>query len=226
MKYTAEAKAMLAWIAVGMLSVTACGSGDGAAQSAQPLSEAKLSQAVLIDGDVSGYTVREVEGSEKGESAQTDKKSCMPIVEAMAPETVAYQDRSVRRGISKTPTGSERSEASYQLVLFSESSGSAADKAVDDLKKAVSACTDGFAATLSGEVNEIRRVTLNNSDFGDKSVDFSLEYRMGMKMRYVMAASGASLIDFSASNQFAHTFVEVPSELFEAQKGKLESAEK
>ncbi|SNX63206.1 hypothetical protein SAMN06272735_5008 [Streptomyces sp. TLI_55] len=221
MKHTVGAKVKLVCIAVGLLSVSACGSED-----VQPLSEAKLSQAALADGDVSGYSFREVEVSKGDDSVKMDKESCTPIAEAISPENIAYQDRLIRRGINKTPTGSERSEASYQLVLFSESSGSAADKTVDELKKAVSACAEGFAATLSGEASEIRRVILNKSHFGDNSVDFSLEYRTGMKMRYAVAASGASLIDFAASDQFAHTFIEVPTDLFDAQKSKLEKAQK
>ncbi len=107
-------------------------------------------------------------------------------------------------------------------MLLSAESGEAAEKAVQDLEKAVSSCGSGFEVTLSGEAHNVRQVLLNKSEFGDESVDFSFEYQMGMKRRYVVVSSGASLSIFSASNQRNNAFIAVPGELVDEQKSKLE----
>jgi hypothetical protein len=109
-------------------------------------------------------------------------------------------------------------------VLSSAESESAAQQAVQDLRSAISACGSGFTATLSGEEYKIRRSFVNESDLGEKGLDFSLEYQTGMKIRYVMVQSGASSIRISASDQFARKFVAVPRKIIDAQQKKLEEA--
>ncbi|MFS8204850.1 hypothetical protein ACLVWQ_40030 [Streptomyces sp. CWNU-52B] len=205
-----------------LLSTAACGSDKGPGEEERkPLGKAELSSAVLTQGDVPGYTISDESDSNSDRSARASNKACQPIVAAMFPATAAFDGRVVLRSIVQTPKGSERPEASYQLVLSSAESESAARQAVQDLRSAVSACASGFKATLSGEEYKMRRAVVNKSDAGDNSVDFSLEYQMGAKVHYVMMQNGASLIRVSASNQFANEFVAVPSKIIKAQQQKL-----
>ncbi|MFF0364380.1 hypothetical protein [Streptomyces fungicidicus] len=212
-------------IIAALFGVTACGTEAGEEENAQPLSGAQLSKAALSQGDVAGYTIREASPGSKGGSAGASDESCRPIANALDPEAMAYGGRLVERDIWKTPTGSEAADASYRLMLFSAESTAAAEKAVQDLKKAVSSCGSGFEVTLAGEKYKVRQVLLNKSAFGNESVDFSLEYQMGMKRRYVVVSSGASLSIFSASNQLDNAFIAVPDELVDEQKSKLEGEE-
>ncbi|MDT6969747.1 hypothetical protein AB0N39_00565 [Streptomyces cellulosae] len=209
-------------IIAALFGMAACGTETSEEGNAQPLSGAQLSQAALSQGDIAGYTIRDVSAGSKAGSAEVSDESCRPIADVLTPESLAYDGRLVQRDIWKTPTGSEVADASYRLMLLSAESGEAAEKAVQDLEKAVSSCGSGFEVTLSGEAHNVRQVLLNKSEFGDESVDFSFEYQMGMKRRYVVVSSGASLSIFSASNQRNNAFIAVPGELVDEQKSKLE----
>jgi hypothetical protein len=209
--------------ALMFLSTAACGSENGSEEGGkEPLSKAELSSAVLNQGDVPGYTISDESDRNSDRSARASNKSCQPIVAAMFPAISALDGRVVLRSIVQTPKGSERPGASYQLVLSSAESESAARQAVQDLRSALSTCSSGFKATLSGQEYKMRRIVVNKSDGGENSVDFSLEYQMGAKVRYVMIQKGVSLTRISASNQFANKFVTVPSKIIEAQQQKLD----
>lgn len=230
-------KAALA-ASVGVLLMAAAGCGDdkgsdsgasGGSAGDKPLSRTQLSSAVLAQGDVPGYTIREVSGagSDGGGSARTaDKESCQPILNAMAPEAAAYDKRLAARSIVKTPEGSEKPTAAYRLVLSSAKSGSAAKQSVQDLKEAISACGSGFKTKPSGLTSKIRTVSENKSSLGDDGADFSVEYQMGRKVRYVVTQEGASLTSVAAEDEFASTFVAVPKEILDAQGRKLDKAGK
>ncbi|MFI5565816.1 hypothetical protein ACIA6T_00250 [Streptomyces sp. NPDC051740] len=205
-----------------LFGVTACGAEAGGEEDAQPLSGAQLSKVALSQGDVAGYTISDVSSGSKGGSAGTSDESCQPIADVLAPKAMAYDERLVEREIWRTPIDSEAANASYRLILFSAESKAAAEKAVQDLEKAVSSCGSGFEVTLSGETYKVHQVLLNKSKFGDEGVDFSFEYQMGMKRRYVMISSGASLGIFLASNRFNNSFIAVPDELVDEQMSKLE----
>ncbi|MEU6027453.1 hypothetical protein ABZ825_10565 [Streptomyces tauricus] len=210
---------------LALLGTAACGSDKGPAEGErEPLGKAELFSAVLTQGDVPGYTISDESDRNSDRSSRASNKSCQPIVAAMIPATAAFKGRVVLRSIVQTPKGSERPVASYQLVLSSAESESAARQAVQDLRSAISACGSGFNATLSGEEYKIRRAVVNKSDAGGNRVDFSVEYQMGAKIRYVMVQNGASLTRLSASNQFANKFVAVPSKIIEAQQQKLDEA--
>ncbi|MFG2500131.1 hypothetical protein ACGFSB_18210 [Streptomyces sp. NPDC048441] len=225
-------------VSVGVLLMAAAGCGDdkgsdsggsGGSVGDKPLSRSQLTSAVLAQGDVPGYTIRAVSGtgSDAGGSARTaDKESCQPIVDAMAPEASAYDKRLAARSIVKTPEGSDKPTAAYRLVLSSAKSGAAAKQSVQDLKKAISACGSGFGTKPSGLASKIRTVSENKSSLGDDGADFSVEYQMGRKVRYVVTQEGASLTSVAAEDEFAHTFVAVPKEVLDAQGRKLDKAGK
>ncbi|MEV7344069.1 hypothetical protein [Streptomyces sp. NPDC093544] len=210
---------------VVLLSATACGGDEGTAGS-EPLTKAQIKQAALNQGDVPGYTIRDNSDIKSDPSAQAVQKSCQPIVAVMAPVVSSNDERLALRSIVRTSTGSESPEASFQLVLSSAGSESAAEQAVQDLRNAISSCSSGFEVTLSGEDYRIRQVAANKTDLGDKSVDFSLEYQMGRKIRYVMVQNGASLTKISASDQFEHNFIAIPQKIVDAQQRKLDEAAK
>ncbi|MGI5197343.1 hypothetical protein ACQEVY_27560 [Streptomyces sp. CA-288835] len=212
-------------VTVALLSATACAEDKGTAEN-EPLTKTQIAQAALNEGDVPGYTIRDNSGVQSDPSARAAKKSCQPIVAMMAPVASADDERLALRSIVKTPTGSESPEASYQLVLSTAGSESAAEQAVQDLRGAVSSCGSGFEVTLSGEDYKIRQVAVNKSELGEKAVDFSLEYQMGRKMRYVMVQNGASLTKISASGQFESKFIAVPQKIIDAQQRKLDEAAK
>ncbi|MGW5865799.1 hypothetical protein ACWFRJ_26855 [Streptomyces sp. NPDC055239] len=220
-------------VSVGVLLMAVAGCGDdkgsdsGGSAGDKPLSRSQLSSAALAQGDVSGYTISEVSGAGSGGSARTaDKKSCQPIIDAMAPEASAYDKRLAARSIVKTPEGSDKATAAYRLVLSSAKSESAAKQSVRDLKGALSACGSGFKTKPSGLTSKIRTVSENKSSLGDDGADFSVEYQMGRKVRYVVMQEGASLTSVAAEDEFANTFVAVPKEVLDAQERKLDKAAK
>jgi hypothetical protein len=211
-------------ITVVLLSTAACADDKGTGR--KPLSKAKASQAALSQGDVPGYTIRDNSGVKPDLSARVTKKSCQPILAVMAPGASADNQRLAVRSIVKTPTGSEVPKASYLLVLSSTDSEATTEQAVQDLRSAISSCSSGFEVTLSGENYKIRHVAVNKSYLGEKGVDFSLEYQMGRKIRYVVVQNGASLTRISAADQSESKFVAVPQNIIDAQQRKLDEAAK
>ncbi|WP_150477203.1 hypothetical protein [Streptomyces alboniger] len=207
-----------------LLTTAACGE-DGGTGSAEgnPLSKAQLSDAVLTtQRDLPGYAIREVSGSGAEGSARAIKKVCQPIIDVTQPGATAYQKRLIMRSIAKKPTGSRNPAAVYLLALLSTESEAAAEEFVKDLKSAINACDSGFRTTSTGIHNKIRSVTANKVRFGEGGVDFSLEYRTGVKIRYVVVQDGAALTNISAQDQFAHTYMPVPEEIVDAQRRRLE----
>ncbi|MGC5565608.1 hypothetical protein ACPYPG_22590 [Streptomyces sp. FR-108] len=197
-----------------LFGAAACGDDAGA----EPLSKSQISRAVLSKGDMPGYNFFDESRAKTDKSARADKKACQPIVAfAVAPEISAYDKRSARQSISK----SEKPDASYQLILTSAESGSAAEDALKDLKSAVSACSSGFNLTYSDQTNKVRRVTSEKTS-SDDEINILFEYQAGMKIRYFVMREGAALIRISAATQYADEFVAVPKWIIEKQSQKLE----
>ncbi|MEU8953810.1 hypothetical protein AB0C93_05855 [Streptomyces sp. NPDC048518] len=218
-------------VSVGVLLMAAAGCGDDKGSDAEggggsggdrPLSRAQLSKAVLAQGDVPSYTIREAPGTGDAGPTRTADESCRPIVDAMHPEASADGERLMRRSIIKTSEGSQTPTVEYLLALSSAKSESAAEQSVKDLKKAISDCGSGFETTPSGMTSKIRSVKANKSGLGDEGVDFSVEYRIGKKARYVVKQKRASLISISAVAASSREFVAVPSELVTGQEKKLD----
>ncbi|TGB08408.1 hypothetical protein [Streptomyces sp. MZ04] len=211
-------------VAVLLMAAAGCGDDKGSdSAGAEPLTQAKLSSAALGQGDVQGYTIREISAN-GGDSVKAARKPCQPIVNAIYPEASAYDKRLAGRSINKTTEGSQKPTAAYRLVLSSAKSESAAEQSVQDLKKAISACGSGFETKPSGLISKIRTVSENKSGLGDDGVDFSLEYQIDRKVRYVVTQNGTSLTSISAETEFARKFVPVPQEILDAQEKKLNKA--
>ncbi|WP_404194282.1 hypothetical protein [Streptomyces tauricus] len=211
----------MASIAAVLLGVSACGSEEAAGE--EPLSISQLSRVVLTQGDAPGYKFFDESRAETDHSARADRKACQPIMAlAIAPEISAYDKRSARQSIMK----SKKPDASYQLILTSVESESAAKDALTDLKSAVSACGSGFNVTYSGQKSKVRRVTADKASYGHSEVNILFEYQMGAKIRYVVMRQGATLIRISAATQNAHEFVAVPKQIIDKQFRKLEKVAK
>ncbi|MFJ2260047.1 hypothetical protein ACIOKD_17165 [Streptomyces sp. NPDC087844] len=211
-------------ITVALLGSAACGDNNNEGAEEKPLAKAEISQAVLRQGDVPGYTIRDNSGVKSDPTARAAEKSCQPVVAVMAPTASRDVQRLAVRSITKTPTGSEVPKASYLLVLSSANSEAAAKQAVHDLRSAISACSSGFKVTFSGEDYAIRHMTVNDSGLGEEGVDFSLEYQMGRKIRYAVVQNGASVTSVSASDQSERNFVAIPQKILSAQQQKLDKA--
>ncbi|MEW2250111.1 hypothetical protein AB0907_22525 [Streptomyces sp. NPDC006975] len=212
-------------VIAALVSLAACGEETSAKPADGPLTKDQIAAAALTQGDVKGYTISDGPTVAKDSSAHVTNEACRPIVGVLVPGTIAYDGRLVRRGIVKAAhDSSARASQSYQLALFSVESSQAAGAAIEKLKNAVTSCANGFQAEVSGEDRAVRRVLPNKTELGTGSVDFSLEYRTGRKVRFVVTSSGASLISVAASDQFAHQFVPVPKELVAAQREKVEKA--
>lgn len=212
-------KKTVAVVSLAALLMGAAGCGDDKGSSSpKPLSRAQLSSAALVQGDVRGYRINDESGADSKRSARTTKKSCQPIVNAMAPKASAYDKRFAVRRIIK----SQNPTSDYLLVLSSAKSESAAEQTVKDLKEAVSACGSGFKTAPSGLMSRIRSVTADKASLGDHGVQFSVEYQSRMKSRYLVTQKGTTLTTILALDASSLRFVPVPQKIVDAQRQKLE----
>ncbi|MEV7140021.1 hypothetical protein [Streptomyces tauricus] len=210
-------------VTICLLGVAACGGTDteGEGGVSAP-TKAQLTQAALTQGDLTGYTVKDNSDAQSETSARAAKEDCQPIVNAMNPETIAYDERIVRRSVAET----KQPEASFLIALSSVKSKEKANQAVSDLRTALSdsTCLTGFDSILSGESFNIRRV-LTNATVKD-AVDFSIEAKNGMKVRYVFLAQGSALLRILAADPSFNHFVAIPKRLVAKQKQKVSKVSK
>ncbi|WJV46914.1 hypothetical protein [Streptomyces flavofungini] len=203
-----------------LLAAVACGDEKGSASS-KPLSRAQLSRAVLTQGDMPGYKISKKSGSGNRDLVRADKKSCQPIVNAMDPEALAYENRFAASHIIKNTEGSRAPTAEYILTISSVESASVAKRTVKDLKKAISACNSGFKTGSSGLASKVSSVTAGEVSLGDEGVEFSVEYQSSLKRRYAVTQKGASLTTIVAQHASWRRLVPVPQKIVDAQRQKL-----
>ncbi|WP_369211618.1 hypothetical protein [Streptomyces flavofungini] len=211
-------------VAAVLLTATGCGDDKKSDSSGdRPLTKAELSGAALKQGDVADFKITEIDTG-KGAAVKAENKSCQPIVDAMYPETSAYEKRVAARSIVQQTKDSRKPAEDYRLVVSAAESGAASEDVLTDLKQAVADCGSGFSTDASSMTSKIRSVKANKSSAGEDSVDFSLEYQIGRKVRYVVKRVGASLLNVKAEHISSHTDVAVPQEIVKAQSEKLAKA--
>lgn len=206
---------------------------DGAA--AEPLSASALERAALVKADLKGaglkgygigkMTEREFNGGENAQPAKALQPGCRPLAALMgtgfdpAPRNSVYRSYAAASGRDAGVSG---------IIRLSSYGPGDAEKTVEDLRKAISACGGGFAATDgSGKRADVTKVTpLGAPAAGDEALAYSMVD--GGKEKAVIAftvvRTGPQLTVAFGVNLTNPTQPAVPKTVVERQVRKVEAA--
>lgn len=235
---TSEARSVLTAAAVlaALGLVTGCGGSDrkpdqkvaqreGA--SAEPLSASALERAALVKADLKGYgigkmTEREFNGDKE---AKALKPGCRPLAALMGtgfdpePRTSVYRSYAAASGKDAGVSG---------IIRLSSYGPGDAEKTVKDLRKAVSACGGGFAATDgSGKRADVTKVTsLDAPAAGDEALAYSMvdDGKDKAVIAFTVVRTGPQLTVMFGVNLTNPTQSAVPKTVVERQVRKVEAA--
>ncbi|WP_246097977.1 hypothetical protein [Streptomyces botrytidirepellens] len=203
---------------------------DGAA--AEPLSASALERAALARADLKGaglkgyeigkMTEREFNG---GKEAKALKPGCRPLAALMgtgfdpAPRNSVYRSYAAASGRDAGVSG---------IIRLSSYGPGDAEKTVKDLRKAISACGGGFAATDgSGKRADVAEVTsLDAPAAGDEALAYSMvdDGKDKAVIAFTVVRTGPQLTVMFGVNLTKPTQSAVPKTVVERQVRKVEAA--
>ncbi|AOR32428.1 hypothetical protein BFF78_16365 [Streptomyces fodineus] len=160
---------------VGVLSlalVTGCSDGDakGSAAAVKAPSAAELKKLIIAEGEVPGFKVAPVPAG-RAKPITTDSAACRPLARVMSGlpplDAAARTDRMAMENQKKAPSDKPTSlddlakgkfaEAMHKsldrdvtTVTLASYDGDGAHKALESVRTAVPACTNGFSAVQAG----------------------------------------------------------------------------
>ncbi|GGP80292.1 hypothetical protein ACWDY7_29375 [Streptomyces calvus] len=182
MKRVAMLAAASAFSALSLAALTACGSGtesDGttgeprpsATETKPPTPAERLHGLMVTSADVDGYRVEPHSDAyrfaESPEDVTLDKQVCAPLAHAVNQLPLGDPQAHLVRVLSKDA-------GAHTYVTLATYTAGGAGTAMDDLKKAVASCGDGFTAKASGGTSTYDSVTAEKvAPAGDDSLGFT-----------------------------------------------------
>ncbi|MBT2365088.1 hypothetical protein J7E88_07085 [Streptomyces sp. ISL-10] len=192
--------------------------------SGRTLTEAELTRAALVTGDVPGYEVTPLQGGDEPGTEKADKPACAPLAAVIngAPEPAAAATV-YRTAVDSTEEGKE-TQTVVTLILTSHSDGGA-EQLLASLRTAVDACAGGFTTHSADSVSTYSDVQkLPAPQAGDESVAYRVTGAVtGAKVPLVfhVVRRDASVATFYTANFLDAKTPDVPAELIREQTAKL-----
>ncbi|MET7935181.1 hypothetical protein [Streptomyces sp. NPDC005322] len=216
-----------------LVLATSCsgGSGDGGDAKATPSADrspratkaaSRLERAALAQGDLKGYRVTSRKaGNWAGGRPKARESRCQPLADSTGDKPSPGAKETVRRGVNSLKVPYKGITAG--LSTYGTAAG--AKSYLRDLRTAVTACSGGFATTLSGQTVKYGEV---RSRRADPAGDDILAYRMtalaqGAKipLNFVVIRSGPTIAFFAGVDLKRFTDFPPPRTLIDKQLDKL-----
>ncbi|MFF8842702.1 hypothetical protein ACF08N_08185 [Streptomyces sp. NPDC015127] len=206
---------------------TATPTAPGAAEepsSGRALTEAELTKAALVTGDVPGYEVTPLQGGDEPGTEKADEPACAPLAAVIngAPEPAAAATV-YRTAVDSREEGKE-TQTVVTLILTAHANGGA-PQVLASLRTAVDACAGGFTTRGAGSVStysDVRKLPAPQA--GDESVAYQVTGAVaGAKVPLVfhVVRRGASVATFYTANFIDAKTPGIPAELIRTQTAKL-----
>ncbi|MEU9590016.1 hypothetical protein AB0D84_09860 [Streptomyces sp. NPDC048193] len=258
MRSTAVRRTALAASAAALaLLVTACGgssddggeAGDGATDAgknapaaAKALTAAELEKAALAQADVKNGKVTDAVATDDiaQDKVKAEKAECRPLSFAQTGVAAGEPAATVKRSWTeepKKPAGDDISEEALNsafdldkvLVTLASYEDGGAEKAVADVKAAMSACAGGFSHTAAGVRTQVDKVVADKAPAGaDEAVAMTLTVTgdEGDKfpVKVAVTRKGSTVASFTVINLAAAATGKdfaFPTEISDAQLAKL-----
>ncbi|WP_405665222.1 hypothetical protein OG379_24870 [Streptomyces sp. NBC_01166] len=193
--------------------------GDG-----RTLTEAELAKAALTTGEVKGYEVAPLEGTDERGTEKAGTEACRPIVAIINGSPEPTPAATVFRTAMDTAEEGKDDQTVVTEILTSHPKGGA-EELLRSVREAAGACAGGFRTTSEDGPSTYTEVrTLPATRAGQESFAYQVTGSLeGVRVPLVfqLVRTGSTVVTFYAANFLGETAPEIPAALVTAQAAKL-----
>jgi hypothetical protein len=188
------------------------------------LTEPELTEAALATGDVAGYEVTPLQGSQDTGTEKAENQACRPLAAVIngAPEPAATA--TVFRTVMDKSEEGKDDRTVVTEILTSHPKG-AAQQVLRDVRDAVQACAGGFRTSSDEGPSTYSKVHLLDAPrVGEESIAYQVTGNIeGDKVPLVfrLVRRGSTVVTFYVADFVDATPPELPAEVVTAQLAKL-----
>ncbi|MEU5658090.1 hypothetical protein ABZ802_21110 [Streptomyces sp. NPDC047737] len=192
--------------------------------SGKTLTEAELAEVALTTGEVPGYEIAPLEGTDERGTEESQDKDCRPITAIINGSPEPAPAATVFRTAMDTTEEGEDDQTVVTEILTSHPAGGA-EELLRSVRDAVRDCADGFRTTSADGPSTYTGVkTLPAPGAGQESFAYQVTGSLaGAKVPLVfhLVRTGSTVVTFYAANFLTAATPEVPAALVTAQAAKL-----
>ncbi|MEV8230785.1 hypothetical protein AB0P41_32870 [Streptomyces sp. NPDC079167] len=202
----------------------------GAGSSAPPagegrtLSEAELAKVALTTGEVKGYEVAPLEGTDERGTEKAGTEACRPIAAIINGSPEPAPAATVFRTATGPAEEGKDGRTIVTEILTSHPKGGA-QELLRSVREAVGACAGGFRTTSEDGPSTYTEVrTLPAPEAGQESFAYQVTGDLegvGVPLVFQLVRTGSTVVTFYAANFLGGTAPEIPAALVTAQAAKL-----
>ncbi|MFE7787506.1 hypothetical protein [Streptomyces sp. NPDC057460] len=188
------------------------------------LTETELTEAALATGDVAGYEVTPLQGSQETGTEKAENQACRPLAAVIngAPEPAATA--TVFRTVMDKSEEGKDDRTVVTEILTSHPKG-AAQQVLRDVRDAVQACAGGFRTSSDEGPSTYSKVDLLDAPrVGEESIAYQVTGNIeGDKVPLVfhLVRRGSTVVTFYVADFVDAAPPELPAEVVTAQLAKL-----
>ncbi|MFJ6849654.1 hypothetical protein ACIQM3_03790 [Streptomyces sp. NPDC091271] len=200
------------------------GSSATPASDGRTLTEAELAKVALTTGEVKGYEVAPLEGTDERGTEKAGTEACRPIAAIINGSPEPAPAATVFRTAMDTAEEGKDDQTVVTEILTSHPKGGA-EELLRSVREAVGACAGGFRTTSEDGPSTYTEVrTLPATEAGQESFAYQVTGSLeGVRVPLVfhLVRTGSTVVTFYAANFLGETAPEVPAALVTAQAAKL-----
>ncbi|MEU9063183.1 hypothetical protein AB0D13_31030 [Streptomyces sp. NPDC048430] len=212
--------------ASGSTATATPGAGSAATPSSdgRTLTEAELAKVALTTGEVKGYEVAPLEGTDERGTEKAGTEACRPIAAIINGSPEPAPAATVFRTAMDTAEEGKDDQTVVTEILTSHPKGGA-EELLRSVREAVGACAGGFRTTSEDGPSTYTGVkTLPATEAGQESFAYQVTGSLeGVEVPLVfhLVRTGSTVVTFYAANFLTTTAPEIPAVLVTAQAAKL-----
>ncbi|MFC9121505.1 hypothetical protein ACFTXO_17160 [Streptomyces sp. NPDC057067] len=188
------------------------------------LTEAELAKVALTTGEVPGYEVAPLEGTDERGTEKPEDEACRPIAAIINGSPEPAPAATVFRTAMDTAEEGKDDQTVVTEILTSHPKGGA-EELLLSVREAARACAGGFRTTSEDGPSTYTGVkTLPAPGAGQESFAYQVTGSLeGVRVPLVfhLVRTGSTVVTFYAANFLTETAPEVPAALVTAQAAKL-----
>ncbi|MFJ4838639.1 hypothetical protein [Streptomyces sp. NPDC088746] len=200
------------------------GSSATPASDGRTLTEAELAKVALTTGEVKGYEVAPLEGTDERGTEKAGTEACRPITAIINGSPEPAPAATVFRTAMDTAEEGKDDQTVVTEILTSHPKGGA-QELLRSVREAVGACAGGFRTTSEDGPSTYTEVrTLPATRAGQESFAYQVTGSLeGVRVPLVfqLVRTGSTVVTFYAANFLGETAPEIPAALVTAQAAKL-----
>ncbi|MFB4422253.1 hypothetical protein C5F59_014315 [Streptomyces sp. QL37] len=208
----------------GATATPEAGSAATPTSNGRTLTEAELAKVALTTGEVEGYEIAPLEGTDERGTEEAGTEACRPIAAIINGSPEPAPAATVFRTAMDTTEEGRDDQTVVTEILTSHPEGGA-QELLRSVRAAVGACSGGFGTTSEDGPSTYTEVrTLPVTKAGQESFAYQVTGSLeGVRVPLVfhLVRTGSTVVTFYAANFLGGNAPEVPAALVTAQAAKL-----